>query len=519
VLGKYYGYPAQQGTAPRIAIISLGGTFLTSDLQTYWQLLGFAGPLPTVHWVRADPRSTSAADQPITSANTGASAENALDIQIVLGLCPQATITVYFGTNSLLGFYYAFSRAISDGNMVISCSWGMAEIYYGSSIQVFNNLFKTAVARGVTICAAAGDYGSGDRVSTRVPVADFPASSPYVVSCGGTTLNLLAQLETTWSWDPVRQWGSGGGISRIFGKPPYQAAVSAPTGTVPSITSISNGRSLPDISLNADPLTGWSIFYNGQLYRSAFGGTSCVSPAFSALLGLVNRSWPAPYGVHSYLYAQQVGFRDIVEGSNNSLINSVGLYDARVGYDQCTGLGSVDGALLFGLAGASGPTEPVEITTPLISAKAIVVVQLQVVASTALRQWLHGKSTGGVTFINGTSTSFTPGQSDSSVTCVLGSDSAICAASMQSAVQQALVSLFQAWSLRSTESNSTVQGDITVQANAPLLITQSVSALGWRLRYAVDLDLPAVYELDDSWLQSEAELTAAHPGRPFVIYE
>jgi kumamolisin len=348
LFGTYYGYPAQQGLGPNIAVISLGGTFLTSDMQTFWSsYLGRAGSCPPIAYVNTDAGSHLAPNQPITANNSGESQENTLDLQILLGLCPAASIKVYFGSNTTMGFYTAFSRAMSDTqhrNSIISCSWGAPESSFGSLATAFSSLFQRAVASGITICGASGDNGSGDGAPDKLQV-DFPASSPYVVSCGGTSVNLATRTETVWSWSADQQWGTGGGVSALFPRPAYQKGL---------VTSPADARALyrsvPDIALNADPLQGWSILFNGHLYKNSFGGTSCAAPAFAAYLGLCNKSFVGkPFGVLNSLWARVggPGFKDIVSGNNASVAVKPVYYQAHAGPDQCTGLGSIHGTSLL----------------------------------------------------------------------------------------------------------------------------------------------------------------------------
>jgi kumamolisin len=95
--------------------------------------------------------------------------------------------------------------------------------------------------------------------------------------------------------------------------------------------------------------TGWSIYFNRTLYISAFGGTSCVSPAFAGYLGLVNKTFtrnPLDLFYQAYASVPTTAFKDITTGSNNSLNHGVNVFNARVGYDQCTGVGSIQGTIL-----------------------------------------------------------------------------------------------------------------------------------------------------------------------------
>jgi kumamolisin len=348
-LAKYYSVPPQNGKAPTIGIISLGGTYKTSDLNYYWQTVEGLTTFPTVTYVNIG--TTNAPNQPIV--NGDGTDENTLDIEIAGSWCPDSKIVVYFGRNTTQGFYNAISYAINDTvnrPSIISISWGAPEIYYSASqLDAYDQLFRLACTKGITICVAAGDNGSDDGVGDNKLHCDFPATSPSVVSCGGTS---LTTPESTWSWRRTTQSGTGGGISSHFKEPGYQlATVTYPTSTSPSIAKLKGNRAVPDMAFNADPATGWSIYFDGQLYVNAFGGTSCVAPALAGLLGRMNLRYSINFNRNMYaLYANpstRSCFKDITIGTNDSLTNSVGTFNARTGYDFVTGVGAINGTLLF----------------------------------------------------------------------------------------------------------------------------------------------------------------------------
>jgi subtilase family serine protease len=198
----------------------------------------------------------------------------------------------------------------------------------------YNALFTSAAATGITITAAAGDHGSSNTVGTdpNGNFVDFPASSPNVVSCGGTHLICPSRdflgnyiyngaTETTWAWSNVFKDGTGGAISTFFNGPPFPVAGR-------------QKRSVPDIALVADPDTGVSFLVKGA--NMIVGGTSIVSPAIAGLVACLPR---APKGFLTKLYAlPSLAFNDITVGSN-------GAFTASAGYDNCTGLGSVNGTV------------------------------------------------------------------------------------------------------------------------------------------------------------------------------
>jgi kumamolisin len=348
-LAKYYNYPPQQGTPPTIAIISLGGTYLTSDLNFYWtKVLGFIGKqIPTVTYVTVG-GATNAPNQPILP-NDG-SDENTLDIEIIGGMCPGCKIVVYFATNSSKGFYDAIAAAIFDSKNkpdVISISWGGPEDSSPlTELMAYNQLFQLT-RKPITV--AAGDDGAGDTIVDGQPHVDFPAGSPYVIACGGTSVAPNG-VETVWSWDNVAQSGTGGGISTHFLQPSYQAnIVKYPIATQPSVEILFGNRGVPDISLNGNPNTGWTIYYQGKLMVNAIGGTSASAPAMAALIGRMNLPRPTLFNTSLYqaYLRNPSAFKDITVGNNGSIAGSTGVYSARVGYDFCTGLGSPNGTVLF----------------------------------------------------------------------------------------------------------------------------------------------------------------------------
>jgi kumamolisin len=338
VVGQHYSFPAQQGTAPTIGIISLGGTYLTSDLTHYWQSVMGLSHYPTVSCVQVD-RASSAANQTIRS-NDG-SDENTLDAEIAGGICPGAQIVFYFGPNTNQGFYDAIATAIHDtvhSPKVLSISWGAPEAVFSSqTMRAYDQLFATA--RQV-ICVASGDSGSSDGVRDGGLHVDFPASSPNVVACGGTSLQ--TSTETAWSWNQTYEWGTGGGVSGLFTQPSYQQGV----------VSLGNHRAVPDVALNADPISGWTIYFGGHLYTNQFGGTSCVAPAMAGLIALMNLTPNGSFAFNQLLYrarttsSTSAAFVDIVTGSNDNIKRS-GFYSCGGGYDCCTGLGAVNGGLLL----------------------------------------------------------------------------------------------------------------------------------------------------------------------------
>jgi kumamolisin len=312
--------PTQRVT---IGIIELGGGFKISDLNTYWNAIGLTKIKPTVVAIPVNGGTNN-------PSNINASYEVMLDIEVVGGVCPNSAIRVYFAPNTTQGFYNAIAQAISDKCNTISISWGAAESYWSTStLNAYNNLFATAVAKGINVCCASGDNNAND--GTNSITTDFPASSPNVVACGGTKLvcstlnyNGLGTAETVWKTD--FQTGTGAGVSSFFTVPNYQK------NNIPSYPSIY--RAIPDLVGNADPATGWLVYMNKRNY--VIGGTSAVAPmasAYIARIGVKKFINPIIYANHG------TGFHDIINGNNNN-------YSAGNSWDICTSYGSINGSVL-----------------------------------------------------------------------------------------------------------------------------------------------------------------------------
>lgn len=341
-IGQLYGFPdGTDGTGQTIAIIELGGGYAEDDLAQYFQELGVA-PAPTVVAVSVD----GGANQPGNDAD----AEVMLDIEVAGALAPRATLVVYFAPNTDQGFYDAISQAAHDDvhkPTIVSISWGGPEDSWSAQARdAMQSAMEDAAALGVTVIAAAGDEGSTDGVDDGQPHVDFPASSPYALACGGTTLlagNGAIRSETVWNDLQTNDGATGGGISVDFALPDWQQGAGVPSASNGS----SAGRGVPDVAGNADPLTGYRVRVDGQ--DTVIGGTSAVSPLWAALVARCNQRIGGMAGdLHPALY--RIGgdaFHDIVQGDN-------GDYRAGTGWDACTGLGSPNGQALADALAAQG---------------------------------------------------------------------------------------------------------------------------------------------------------------------
>lgn len=307
------------GGAKAIAVVDYGhNSTLQSDFDKYNAQWGL--PAKTLH-IKCYPGPTCPSNN-----GTGWDLETALDIQIAHALAPNAEIYVAEFTSDPLGDGaeqgIAHLMATTYGGGEVSNSWtynggenwcgpGSCELNYDSVFTEPN----------IVYFAAAGDAGAQ---------VNYPCISPNVECAGGTHVNRdnngnFLGTEACWS-------GSGGGTSVYEPFPIYQA-LSRPLSN--------NRRGIPDISAVADPATGVAVY--SSTYCAGWcvvGGTSVSSPLLAAYVNnaghfrpnTVNQlidqySW---YAKSNFTYSQY--YRDVTTGSNG--------YPAKVGWDQCTGLGS-----------------------------------------------------------------------------------------------------------------------------------------------------------------------------------
>jgi kumamolisin len=340
-VAKLYDYPtALDGTGECIGLIELGGGDNPSDVQNYFQNLGI--PAPNIVSVSVDGGTNSPTGDP-----TGPDGEVMLDVEVAGSIANRATLALYFAPNTDQGFVDAITTAINDHQnkpSVISISWGSSEDTWTSqAIQALNQALEDAATMGVTICVASGDSGSSDGETDGLAHVDFPASSPYVLACGGTTLVSISN-ETVWNDEP-QGGATGGGVSDVFPLPTWQSRANVP----PSVNPDNHvGRGVPDVSADADPATGYSVEVDGQ--EIVLGGTSAVAPLWAGLITLMNQKLGHSVGfLNPIFYESRLtsDFHDITSGNNGS-------YTARSGWDACTGWGSPDGTKLL-TSISSGP--------------------------------------------------------------------------------------------------------------------------------------------------------------------
>jgi kumamolisin len=351
-IAALYDFPPGTARGECVAIIELGGGERPADLNAYFEGIGITSA-PKVIAVSVDHGTNHPTGDP-----NGPDGEVMLDIEVVGAVAPQAQIAVYFAPNTDAGFLDAVTTAIHDATnkpSVLSISWGGPESSWTQqSLTAFDSAFQAAAALGITVCVASGDNGSSDGVTDGADHVDFPASSPFALACGGTSLKASGNViagESVWN-DGAQGGSSGGGVSAFFALPAWQGDLRATrtSGGAATLTM----RGVPDVSGNADPETGYDVRIDGT--DTVIGGTSAVAPLWAGLIARINAARGNPVGyINPTLYATPSGFHDIVDGNN-------GDFDAGPGWDACTGLGSPDGGKIADLLG-SDPTSSARAST------------------------------------------------------------------------------------------------------------------------------------------------------------
>jgi subtilase family serine protease len=253
------------------------------------------------------------------ATNAGWALEISLDVETAHAVCQNCSIVlVEANSNSYADLFSAFDTAVGLGANVISNSYGSAEF---STETGYDFHFSNAVNSGAAVTFSSGDGGYG---------TEYPAASPFVTAVGGTTL----KLDSANNWLSESAWkGAGSGCSAFEAQSAFQASLGL---------SGCSGRMVADVSADADPSTGASVYdsinFQGQSGWFKVGGTSLASPIIAASYALANNaSTISP--ANQYLYSHISFLRDILSGTNGTCSVSF-LCNSGAGFDGPTGLGT-----------------------------------------------------------------------------------------------------------------------------------------------------------------------------------
>ncbi|WP_314149173.1 S53 family peptidase [uncultured Leifsonia sp.] len=382
------------GRGQTVAIIdAYASPSIVKDVNTYSQQNGEPG-LTNSSYQQLVPSPAQFTDQELCQYPSGWQGEQTLDVESVHAIAPGARILYVGGTNCGGGLDVAMSKILDNklANIVSNSYGNVGEAVPADVIQGEVNLQLQAAGEGIGLYFSSGDNGD-EAANLGYASPDFPASSPWVTSVGGTSLainkNGSIAYETGWGdqFDQIVKnadgslgyvaplpgtrfvGGAGGGVSAVFSQPDYQR------GVVPS--ALANGhRVSPDVAALADPYTGFQIgirpivddttLATGDYINETYGGTSLASPIVAAQIAIVQQATGKTIGfANPTLYAVKrvlpSAFRDVVPQnpaqalvytskiSGNtylvSLDNDTSLKTAK-GYDDVTGLGGVSFSLL-----------------------------------------------------------------------------------------------------------------------------------------------------------------------------
>lgn len=380
------------GKGSTIGIATLAD-FVVNDAYTYWSDIGLPVKNNRIKKVAVD------GGGPLSGPD--GSGETSLDVEQSGGLAPWADIIVYHAPNTDAGFFDVFNQAVSDNKVdSLSVSWGEPEVFYilqldanTDYMRALHQVFLEAAVQGISMFATAGDSGAYDTVrefggslSDPVPpplTADSPGNDPFITTAGGTTVPFSYSFgggptksvtkESVWGWDYLEAYfatylgidldlfsvGGGGGVSVFWPVPRYQQFttgvrkseknqtwLNTDLGVNYTLPANFRGRNEPDISLNADPESGYSFVssLDGPGLLIGEGGTSFVAPQLNGITALLRQSthgrvgfWnPQIYPLQNVFgYGAFSPFNDIRAGDN-------WFYKGVAGYEPGAGIGTLN---------------------------------------------------------------------------------------------------------------------------------------------------------------------------------
>jgi subtilase family serine protease len=322
--------------------------------------------------------------------------EETLDVEAVHSIAPGANILYVGAPNNYQDLDAALNHVVDQRlATIVTNSYGFSsEALPPGFIQPYLDTMLQGVVTGIGIYFSSGDNGDetgGDPANAAAATPDWPASSPFVTAVGGTSLAVGASnqylFETGWETGrsvlvngafttPVYQYGSGGGTSRLFAQPAYQAGVVP--GAIATVHGGAPARVVPDIAALGDPNTGMRVgqtqtFPDGSVRYSEYriGGTSLSSPLFAGFMALVQQRAGHVIGFANPLIYSKAGssaYHDVIAPAaplavvRADYINGVDATDGlrytlrslnfdsgltihtRPGYDAVTGVGTPNGA-------------------------------------------------------------------------------------------------------------------------------------------------------------------------------
>jgi subtilase family serine protease len=337
------------GTNQTIGLLDFfGSPTIASDLSLFDKTFGF--PDAKLNVIPVGPYD------PNLGANVGWSTEISLDVEVSHAMAPGAAIDLYIA-NGALPLSTPLAKIVQDDKVTtLSQSFGNFEwmysltsylggpAYFALNVILPDQYYALGSAEGISFLSSSGDAGGSGYSSGPEGDLEYPSTSPFVTSVGGTqtyfsTTASGAQsfVQTAWSdigYVPnlVNAGGGGGGVSILEPKPWYQASQPTPP-------SYPNGRLNPDLSLQAgvDPAT--KIVDSGKVIGE--GGTSESSPLLAGLLTLVAQSVKGPLGlINPFIYKVGNNPSQHPKGFNPITFGYIIPWTTSPGFNLATGWGA-----------------------------------------------------------------------------------------------------------------------------------------------------------------------------------
>ena len=347
---QLYNFPANKANGQTIGIVSMAG-YQTVDINATC-----GGQAPVITHVSID-----------GAVNDGtADGETTQDICIAALAAPGAAIAVYFLPGGQQSWIDLFHRVAHPNPGDPACSVVSSSFYISNGddlktlaqdgvsaafLYAMSDVFQDVAMQGITVCIASGDTGTDSKVGDGWAHIQYPASDPWVLSVGGTTIGNVSEAtfdEYVWndSFFGGQVGATGGGISDFFALPSYQNLANIPASLNPGARI---GRGVPDVAANASPNSGFII--TTALAPSIGDGTSASAPLWAGLIAVINAALGHNVGfVNPAIYSLgTAAFRNIAgnSGPADNGLNGVAGYTAKPGWNACTGWGAPDGVKLL----------------------------------------------------------------------------------------------------------------------------------------------------------------------------
>jgi kumamolisin len=324
-----------------------GDGYTQEDLSTYAEQYPQLGPFHLLHPINGNPGKPEG--------------ETEMDLELVHAIAPQATLVTLDldhtpGKTIMETLVNAFSTIDARfPGAVVSMSLGLGcdRLWTPTDTLPLKSVLIAAEKRGMSIFQSSGDNAGYECKFFNAQKKPDDWSSPptdddtgvdpiasmwEITDVGGTTLSTYQSgrwgAEETWV-NVLTQEGTGGGPSALYGRPPFQSTVSSPVDDVYRLT--------PDVAADADPNTGAAIYAGGKWQTG--GGTSQSAPIWAGLTVLMNE-YLTGHGGHPIGDANPLLYQVAASGSrpafHDVILGGNAIYDATVGYDLTTGLGTPD---------------------------------------------------------------------------------------------------------------------------------------------------------------------------------